>query len=326
MLYLHCGWPRTSTTSLQTALVGRRDRLAAEGTLYPKQWLSPTGPTHHGLSEILSASLESRHALDDFLHFLEANSGMDLLFSAEVLTYWIHPIERQIAFVDFLRAAGRVTPTRCIWTLRRHDELLMSLYLLRMKKGRQPIPHASSAKETRPDGSQFAGLRVVADAVDGDVVYVKYDVGGRHNAELLRAFGVSAPLITEMGRELESSLRLHPSLTHKQAIVLSNVGPLSVRAGIKFDDEVLRAAFDRGDLEFEEDRRCGPIDPGLQRKIHERALAAARRHGLTAYLEFFDGVEDLGSPTSLQDSGAITDTDLELMVTFQENHLASVRT
>lgn len=48
MLYLHCGWPRTGTTSLQAALFEHKDELAAGGTVYPDRWRSPIGFTHHG--------------------------------------------------------------------------------------------------------------------------------------------------------------------------------------------------------------------------------------------------------------------------------------
>jgi hypothetical protein len=316
MLYLHCGWPRTSTTSLQTALFTHKDQLAEAGVAYPDRWRSKTDLTHHGLSEMLRASLDSDRAFDDFKSFLDAHADQDVLFSAEDLTTWLISRKQQVAFVKLLDVAQEVMPTRCIWTLRRHDEVVRSLFLLRLES-----PSGMSPRERKPGAGssldeRFAGLRKVEEAVDGDVVYVKYDRAGGHNVELLRAFGIDGPIAARIGRELTSGLRLHTGPSHKQAVALLNVEALSARAGVQLDEAGLRRAFRDGDFEFEQDWQCEVTDSTWQKNTHELALAAARKHGIAAYVEFFEDAEIGRSTSSLTDTKAITDADLGRLVAF----------
>jgi hypothetical protein len=316
MLYLHCGWPRTSTTSLQTALFAQRGRLADAGIVYPDRWRSKTGLTHHGLAQILQASLDSEDALDDFTCFLAAHADRDVLFSAEALTFWLAPVEKQDAFVSFLDAAQEVAPVRCIWTLRRHDEVMRSFYLLRLKTGGRVRSPAGRSGQAPVLEEWFAGLRRVEEAVGGDVVYVKYDPTGRHNAELLRAFGVEGQAEARILEELERGPRLHAGPSHKQAVALTNIEALSARAGVDFEQAALRRAFLDDGFEFEQDWRCVLTEPARQRELHGRALTAARRHGVTAYVEFFGDAEVESSTPAQEGTDAITDADLERLVAF----------
>jgi hypothetical protein len=270
----------------------------------------------------LDASLDSDRAFDDIRRFLDDQTGKGVLFSAEVLFYWLSPEERQEAFVRFLAAAQEVTPTRCVWTLRRYDEMMRSIYLLRLRRGAKARP-----PRERPDQKplvldpQFAGLRLVEEAVEGDVVYVKYDPDGGHNAELLRALGVDDETAARIERELSLGPRLHAAPSHKQAVSLLNLEALSARAGVDLDGEALRNAFLDGSFEFEEDWRCELADLDWQQEVHQLALAAARRNRVTAYVEFFDGVELQWSASSTSDLDAITEADLERLVAISGRSL-----
>ena len=322
MLYLHCGWPRTATTSLQTALYELRDRLMDSGLLYPDEWRSRTDFTHHGLPALLRASRDSEYALDDFKRFLEAHADGDVVLSSEGLTTWLGSEWQQEALVNLLSVAREVMPTRCFWTLRRHDQFLTSWALLKLKMRTEDI--APDRGPPRPPGAdrlacKFAGMRRVEQALDGDVVYVKYDPSGEHNLELLRAFGLSGDLLVEIREALESGPRRHPSLSLKEAVVLLNVEALSARAGTAFDRATLkgvfmRSGFRRGEFRFTDDRRCDLIDSNLRQAMHEQALEAARRQGVTSYVEFFADAEIEQSVTVDLDPGIITDEDLERLV------------
>jgi hypothetical protein len=314
MLYIHCGMPRTSTSSLQVALAEHEDRLAAEGVFYPERWRSKGVPTHHGLHGLLKASQDSDRELDDFKRFLVLHSKNHLLFSAEILTLWMTSSERQKSLLAFLAAAQEIMPTRCIWTLRRRDELFVSLYLRRLGAGVRLLPPAVFfAKFPEPD-CQFARFRSLEDALGGNVVYVKYDSTGKHNDELLHAFGIPDRVRSEIRENLERSPRLNASLSHKQAVVLLNLDALAARAGIPLDEVVLRKAFRSGEVEFAQDRPCELVSDHVRKALHDGALVAASRQAFEPYLEFFgDSQIDGCSSTSLAPE-EITDQDLAQLV------------
>ena len=75
MLYLHYGWPRTSTSSLQAALFEHRAQLAAASTVFPQRWMTMAGPTHHGLSELMRDSMGSADSFDEIRDFLRAHAS-----------------------------------------------------------------------------------------------------------------------------------------------------------------------------------------------------------------------------------------------------------
>lgn len=316
MLYLHCGWPKTGTTSLQSCLFEQQDRLAAVGLVYPRKWKSALGPTHHGIRDMLEESLANEHAFDDFIVFLEAEDDRDVLISAEVLTTWLALDERRKAFVGFLNAVQQVTPVRCIWTLRRHDDQMKSSYLLWLKNtgGVHSVPRDRAGGAGLDE--RFAGMKHVEEAVAGEVVYLKYDPEGGHNQEILRAFGLDQQAAAAIGQELVRAPRLNTGVTYKQGVALLNAEALSARAGAELDRVALRDAFAHNGFEFEGDRPCDLVDLAAQRKMHEKALAAARRQGFAAYLEFFGEDEINGPSLKSGDTEAIGDADLKRLVAF----------
>jgi hypothetical protein len=310
MLYLHCGWPRTSTTSLQTALGGRRQALAAAGIEYPERWVSPAGPTHHGLVELMKGSAESPEALEEFTAFLDSCGERDVLFSAEAITTSLMSSPKREALVRFLAAVREVVPTRCIWTLRRFDDMARSAYLLWTACGIKLAPPVEFFAKISKLDPLFKGIREVEDAVAGDVVYVQYDSSGSHNDNLMQAFGVPGDLRSTLRSDLDSRPRVNVSLTHKQAVALINLAELSKRAGVALDGVAMREAFRYEGFEFEEDRRCELVGADLRAAIHELALTAAERQGFSPYIEFFGDSEVTGSSSVEIDAAEIGAGDL----------------
>lgn len=315
MLYLHCGWPRTSTSSLQAALFDHREVLAEIDIVYPDEWLSHESPTHHGLFELLRASRQSSEPLEEFKAFLDLHSNRDVLFSAEAIATWLLAAERHEALFDLLGAAREVMPTRCIWSLRRLDDGLQSQYLWRLAyafKLQLPDQHFAKIDDV---GEFFDGMCGVDEAAT-DVVYVKYDSGGAHNEELLRAFGIPDEASSAIREQLLGSRRLNASLTHKQAVALRDLDTLSARAGVDLDWVVLRDAFLDGELRFEHDRRCELLDGDARRALHERTLASARRQGFMPYVDFFGDAEIESVSPVVLDPRVITDEDLQRLVNY----------
>lgn len=318
MLYLHCGLPRTSTSSLQAAIFKHKERLAEAGLIYPDKWQSGLGnPAHYGLEDFLAGPPVAEGARDDLRHLLStAHGDCDVLLSNEGLSCWLPSPDKRTALLGLLDTAQRVSRARCIWTLRRYDELAESMYLLKLATGLYPnlAPPMEYLNGMKDKAAVFAGMRRVEEALDGDVVYVRYEVAGGHNAELLRTFGMPQELMTIVVQEVESGPRLKPSLSHKQAVAFANPAALSARAGVELDVRKLRAAFRRDGLAFEQDQPCRLLSGSMRKEMHERALAAAREHGIRSYTEFFEDAEVDSSPPTELDLEAIEDEDLERLL------------
>lgn len=309
MLYLHCGWPRTSTTTLQVALFDHREQLAAAGALFPERWLAKAMPTHNGLADVLKAARQSDDPFDEFKSYLNDHAERDVLISAEFITTWILPIKQQDTLLGFLAAAREVVPTRCIWTMRRIDGAIRSLYLRRLALGYELPTPAEHSNRIRDLGGLFGGMQRMDDAMDGEVAYVKYDSRGSHYPELLDAFGISGEVRTSILAQLTAT-RLNVSVGHKQAVALLGVDALSARAGVELDRTLMGEAFHRGEFSFAEDWRCELVDGGVRRALHERALTDADRQGFTPYSQFF-GEDEIQSSTVDLGLDALTDEDVE---------------
>ncbi|MGC1852021.1 MAG: hypothetical protein WA687_06240 [Solirubrobacterales bacterium] len=315
MLYLHCGWPRTGTSSLQDALYRRRRDLGSAGTVFPLRWMSNLSPTHHGVSGMLKASLAGSSPFDELQSFLAANERVDVLLSAESITFWLTSEAKQNVLVAFLGAALEVVSVKCVWTLRRLDEEIRSLYLFAMSN--QPDPPQPAALYRVAERSLdplFAGLRRVGEAVDENVAYARYDPAGAHQAELLRAFGIGGPIGEAIRRELERRPRLNSSLSQKQAALLLNVEALSGRTGIDLDWAALRKAIREGRLIFESDRHGELVSYEMRRTLHENALTAARAAKFAPYIEFFADAEIQETPALGLDLDVLDDRDVERVV------------
>jgi hypothetical protein len=310
MLYLHCGLPRTSTTSLQIALHAHRNQLADAGLIYPDLWLASAYPSHSKLFGAMNALRVSREPLDRLEELVEANRGSDLLLSDENLTYRLMTAPGQDILLAFLDAAQRLTPAKCVWTLRRFDDMRHSLYLRRLASGIPLPPPAERLGDFSMLDELFVGMGRVAEAVN-EVAYVRYDTGGAHNDELLRVFGMPDRIVAGIREQTTRGPRLNASLSHKQAVVLLNLEEASARASVPLDRGTVARAFHNGDLKFEDDWRCELIGGELRREAHERALAAARRNGFKPYVEFFGEDEILGPDFADLSLAALTNGDVE---------------
>lgn len=318
MLYLHCGWPRTSTSSLQAALSAYQEELAAVHILYPRRWRDPNGLAHHRIYALLSASVDSPDALEEFSRFLTRHSGEDVLLSAEGLSNWLLSPDRQGALSRFLGAARKVMPVKCLWSLRRLDDVLGSLYLLGLRKGiRLPSPteflngvsYRPYPFDVRRPDELFAGLGRIEEIADVEITYVKYDSTGTHNVEFLREVGIPEPLVSMIQSTLESSRRRNVSVSEKEAIVLFNLEELAKRLGVELDRVDLIRAFQRGELRFDGDRRCNPLDESPRAALHRDALTAADRNGVMAYVRFFGGADVAALSPGGLDLRSLTDED-----------------
>lgn len=308
MIYLHCGWPKTGTTSLQAALVAWEDRLAEAGVLYPREWRVRAGA--HRFVEVLAPLAESGEPPEELRAFLAANADRDVLFSSENLSVWAlgGRIETLLSFLGVLRAAA---PVRCVWTLRRADEMLHSVFRqMTFVKGRAP---EGAFLGDLALGDLFAGMRRVEEAVE-EVAYVKYASAGGHNAELLAAFGLPVGLAAPIERELRAGQRLNPSASEKAMAAVLHADRLSERAGVELDPAAIRDAF-RDGFRFDGDRACVLAGQGERREKHERVLAVARQRGFEPYLRFFED-ERVDDPTPAAElgPGTITDEDLSRLV------------
>jgi hypothetical protein len=321
MLYLHCGWPRTSTSCLQAALYEHADHLASMGIVYPDRWTVRKGGTHHGLAQLISASQCSPVAFNEFRAFLVSNADQDVLLSAEALTGWLRPRERLTALLHLIRTAREVGLVRCIWTLRRYDEFLASLYLRNMTSAviNAKLSPAEFFVKPRQLDDLFNGMQHVENAVGGEVTYVKYASDGAHHGELLHTLGVPTDLRVEIEWSLKRMPRLNPSPSQKQAIVELHFDSLSARAGIELNRAAVRDLFYRGTFNFEGDQPCELVDDEAKRIVHRRALAAANRTSFSPYVKFFGAAEiTRSSPVSL-DPYLVTDDDLRRL----SGHLSS---
>lgn len=291
MLYLHCGWPKTGTSSFQAALVKHRDLLADAGFLYPDAWRPHWDDAHSGLGRVLNSfRTPDGAAYGEFDAFLKNHRGKEALLSSEGLTMWLLTDEKHKALTEFLSTIRAVAPVRCVWTLRRFDNVIHAHYL-------QPLDHqprrfgvAGDSVAEVMEGIEvdhiFARMRAVEEVVDGDVAYVRYDSAGSHNTQLLRALRVPTHVVRVICRELNATPRRNVAMTHKEAVAISHVKALSLRFGFEVDRRALLEAFRRG-FRFADDRPCELAGYSARHNLHERMLAAAVEGGLPAYVRFY---------------------------------------
>lgn len=313
MLLLHCGLPRTSTSIFQSTLFRHRDLLAGAGLVYPDRWRERKEGAHHGIERLLDPGPESEDARADFTSFLAAHGEDRVLLSAENLTRFLLSEHGLDAALGFLATAGETTPVRCLWTLRRLDEVLASAYFLTLGFANSgSLPLSDYIADASFPSALFAAMQRLEQGSGNEAAYVKYDPAGGHNGELLRVAGVPAELVALIQAEIDSTRRRNASFTHKQAVALASLGALSDQVGVELDAMAVRGAFTAGEFEFGEDWPFRPVGEEAARAVHERALAAARESGFAPYVQFFaeDEVE-VPSPAGL-DLDVLTAEDLRL--------------
>jgi hypothetical protein len=319
MLYVHCGWPRTGTSSFQAVLSEQRDRLAEDDIVYPDRWQPRNSDAHYGIAELLEPSaVEGSAAIEGFLGYLRSNAGRKVLISNEALSNWL-PAERRKPLIELLLAAREVTHVTCLWTLRRLDRWAASMYLHRIETGRPVPPPAEYFLECASVLADVVeGLREVSDALDGGTIYCRYDDAGAHHGEILRAVGVADPVRAEIEAGLRDGPRRNRGLSQKAAVALLHPDAVSARADVELSTARLREVFRRGDFKFAGDAPCELVETGVSRAVNAEVLKAARRVGFEPYVEFF-GTEEVepSSPLSLEPD-VLTGEDLSRLAACME--------
>ena len=319
-LYLHCGWPKTGTKSLQAALARNRELLAEVGIVYPDRWGRELVPgledgSHNGLIEALEEFPASEAPFEEVGDFLSSHAGGVVLISCEVFTTWLLHSPNPEALRGFFDAVREVMPVTCVWSLRRLDHFAGSLQLQLLSMGYRLADPRVVVASGRME-NLLGGMRQVEECADR-TVYVEYEPGGGHNGELLCAFGISPEVREVVAREVEDGPRLNPSLSHKQAIALLHADVLTERAGVALERRTLCALFNEGDFEFENDGPAAFLDAQAAKSIREEALGRARDHGLASYVRFFgrDEVSEESGPGSLGTApDLLSDGDLDRLV------------
>lgn len=248
------------------------------------------------------------NAFDSFKRFLAAYAEQNTVLSAEGIGSWVSSDSTRDGFLALLAEARQITPIRCIWTLRRLDEVTNSIFLLSLLRDVGTFRSARELGNSWPFTRLFAGMKDVEEAAHGNVTYIRYSSDGSHNRELLSSLGLHDQQQREIQDAMDGSPRVAVSLSQKQAVTLLNLDSLSRRAGVDLDGARLRVAFERGALAFAGDRPGQVLDAEARKEIHERALAAASGVGLAAYIEFFAD-EKVGAFEGVEPSPDMIDDD-----------------
>lgn len=312
MLYLHCGWQRTGTSSLQAALRDRQDQLAEAGIAYPDRWRPEGSNAHYEIAELLEQASAGGGAVRRFQDYLRATDGEAVLMSCEALTNCL-PQQKRGQLVALLRAAGEATTVHCLWTLRAMDSLLSSLYLHRLVTNR-PL--------SMPDEffRAFAGwlgeapftMRAAEDAVGGSgVSYVRYASDGGHHDGMLRDAGVPDRLRVEIMDALRQGPRLNTRLGQKGAVVLLHTDAIEARVGAALPRAALRSALHTGELRFAGDPRWELVGTEARHAVHDAVLEASREAGFSPYVEFYGEHEVQVSEPAPLDPDALEGNDIE---------------
>lgn len=313
MLYLHCGWQRTGTSSLQAALCQHQEELRAAGLVYPDRWRPLGSDAHHGIVEALDPSASGEAALESFKAYLRSNAESAVLISCEGLSNWL-PAGRKGSLLKLVLAAQEVTPVTCLWTLRSVDALLTSLYLHRMVTARPLPPPADFFREFAGWlGEGVVTMCELAGAVGGSVAYSRYDSGGAHYEEILSSVGAPAALRAEIAAGLQGGPRANVSLGQKGAALLLHTEAIEERAGAPLPRPALCAALRAGELRFVGDAPCELVGPGLRALVHETVLSASRDAGFAPYVEFFGDHEVDSTLATPFDPDVLTGDDLDAL-------------
>jgi hypothetical protein len=328
MLYLHCGWPRTATSSFQRALAANAEELAQAGLTYPAEWRhgDRLGEAHHGLADLLTREGEPIGPIDRFQDDLRSWEG-DVLLSSEAISNWVVPwlAPALTRLLDSIREVSGVTT---LWALRRMDGLLISMYLHQVLLGEQSSPSEwfDNRFETGWIEAFVRGHAAVVSLDEVGSAHVKYTDDGAHCGELLEAAGVPLALRRRIVRDIDTGPRTGERLTRKGVVTLTHLDQLSGRAGVELDRKRVTRAFYLGEVSFAEDAAFEAIDRQTAARVHEIALGVARAHGFGAYVDFFgdEEVEGTSSPSTI-DLDLLTDDDLQRVVAASERVVARPR-
>jgi hypothetical protein len=141
-LYIHCGLPKTGTTSIQTFLARTREGLESIDYDYPSVGLNAIGNAHHNLTlDILEspAFAPDRGGVESFLRHLErpGRSANTIISSENFITSLNRLPQGDERFIEFVRATKARNDRVClIFMFRRFSAFFESMYLQKLKAGR----------------------------------------------------------------------------------------------------------------------------------------------------------------------------------------------
>jgi len=127
VLYLHAGWPKTGTTSLQNFCAVHRDTLLSKyGLYYPKSGKSKV-PEHHMQTQLFLPTGDKfwRRLANEMAALPKCN----ILLSYEgIIVRSLLPLEEQNNWPERIRACFPDYEIRAILYLRRFDDWFKSLF------------------------------------------------------------------------------------------------------------------------------------------------------------------------------------------------------
>ena len=305
------GMPKTGTTSLQGALSGNAEALAARGYLYPDRWITGDPPAHHVLAHSIARNPHEAPALTrDICEYLSQHPNRKVILSSEGVTRTLLHQPGRAVLGEFLKRCSEVAEVTVVIALRRIDAFLGSAYLQVSKSGRIAFGLTAEQFLSRRAGrwthGLFSGLQWLRSNPDVRVVMLPYF----ERTDSLPAQLVALGIDDTAGMQLEPARNLNRRLGLKAqaALMLPNqaLRPLGVRRRRQ-----LIELFDSGRFEFsDESYDYDVLGYELRSQVHRRALAQAERLGIKEYTAAFSGVELPSAPQSHVDTSLISAGDL----------------
>jgi hypothetical protein len=173
-LYIHCGLPKTGTTSIQKFLASSRNELRANGYDYPNIAVNDDRTAHHNLArEILHDEQfdPEKGTSTDFFNYLEGQERCPkVILSSEGLTHCL--LRDPVALFDFVRQMiARNDEVFIIFTFRKFWKISESSFLYDLRSGKAGEIRTNPArvpKTTKWLKKLAAGLTELRELVGAD--------------------------------------------------------------------------------------------------------------------------------------------------------------
>jgi hypothetical protein len=255
-LYIHCGLPKTGTTSIQRFFSSERKKLRALGIEYPEIGLNDSGIAHHSVAEQLNRRAEfngDAEAVGGILNYLRAPDRQPtVVLSSEGFATCLYNKRTQGRFIGFLRSARKLNDhVSIVFRIRPFSQYFDSWYIQRLKRGSVSVDvHQYIHESRRWVRNFFRSLKAVKDTFGRDcIIIIDTDEGGGDAvAALLARIGVADMMpVTNVPRHNER-------LGLKKAALIYQLQLLANAAGQDAEAELapLRTAIVRS-KDFPED-------------------------------------------------------------------------
>ena len=137
-LYIHCGLPKSGTTSIQKSLAAGREQLRAAGYDYPDICVSADRTAHHNLAREMLGDprfVAERGGRDELLAYFKENTRCpNIVLSSEGLTHCLFRARAQL--FGFLQAAMTANDAVFVaFTFREFWRISESTYLYNLRNG-----------------------------------------------------------------------------------------------------------------------------------------------------------------------------------------------